>query len=114
MAKYVKNFLGNYDHFIQYLEKEIINGSLTASLEEKEEFTFPQGKGVVMAFERYSYTGGNRVSLTMTIMGYDNHIHLIATSTGGSTASFFKINTWSEEAFLEKVKTAIDQYIRKQ
>ena len=31
-------------------------------------------------------------------------IHLSAITSGGSQAMFFKINTWGEEAFLDKLK----------
>ena len=33
---------------------------------------------------------------------------LLFTSSGGSQAMFFKINTWGEEAFLEKVRNVAE------
>ena len=55
-------------------------------------------------FERYSWAGSNRVSLNVTLYeGADGTIHLSAITSGGSQAMFFKINTWGEEAFLEKL-----------
>ena len=59
----------------------------------------------VRVFERYSYSGGNRVSLNVTLFqNGDEPIQLSAITAGGSQATFFKINTWSEEAFLDKLK----------
>ena len=34
MAKYVKEFEGDYDQFIDYLKKRILEGSLSVNLEE--------------------------------------------------------------------------------
>lgn len=62
----------------------------------------------VRVFERYSYSGGNRVSLTVTLFQNSNDdIHLSAITTGGSQAMFVKINTFGEKAFLDKLKELI-------
>lgn len=113
MAKYSKKFDGNYEQFCRYIEKEIAMSSMTSSLEEKQEFSFPGGQGVMLAFERYSYTGSNRVSLTMTILGYDHTIEVIAMTSGGSQATLFKLNTFGEEAFLEKAVKVIENFMTK-
>ena len=34
----------------------------------------------------------------------DGPVHLSAVTAGGSQAMFFKINTWGEESFLEKLE----------
>ena len=36
--------------------------------------------------------------------GSDGVMHLSAITAGGSQALFFKINTWGEEAFLDKLR----------
>jgi len=48
--------------------------------------------------------------LSITITEYQNHIQVTAISSGGSQAMFFKINTLGEDAFLNKLKEAIQQY----
>ena len=59
----------------------------------------------VRVFERYSYMGGNRVSLNVTLFqAGDGPVELSAISSGGSQAIFFKINTLGEEAFLDKLR----------
>ena len=59
----------------------------------------------VRVFERYSALGSNRVSLNVTLFqGADGTIHLSAITSGGSQAVFFKINTFGEEAFLNKLE----------
>ena len=60
--------------------------------------------GSVRVFERYSYMGGNRVSLNVTLFGNGDTIQLSAITSGGSQAMFFKINTFGEEAFLDKLR----------
>jgi hypothetical protein len=56
-------------------------------------------------FERYSWSGGNRVSLSVTLFkGDEDKIYLSAITSGGSQAVFFKLNTLGEEAFLEKLR----------
>ena len=47
--------------------------------------------------------GGNRVSLNVTLVGAGEELFLSAITSGGSQAVFVKINTWGEEAFLDKL-----------
>ena len=48
--------------------------------------------------------GGNRVSLSVTLYKPENGaIRLSAVTSGGSQAVFFKVNTFGEDAFLEKL-----------
>ena len=58
-------------------------------------------------YERYSAIGGNRVSLNITLFGGDGEYRLSAITSGGSQAMLFKINTFGEEAFLEKLEEAV-------
>ena len=59
-------------------------------------------------FERYSWTGGNRVSLTVTLFrSGTGPLCLSAIATGDSQATFFKFNTIGEEAFLDKIRELI-------
>ena len=60
-------------------------------------------------FERYSYAGGNRVSLNITLFqNGEDPVQLSAITAGGSQAVFFKINTLGEEAFLDKLIELLD------
>ena len=59
-------------------------------------------------FERYSYAGGNRVSMNVTVFqNGTGPIHISAITSGGSQAMFFKINTWGEESFLATIEDLI-------
>lgn len=104
MAKLERSLQGSFDEILNKIETGILNGSLSATLEEASDFKTNDLRCSVRAFERYSYTGKNRVSLTVTLFGCDDNIKLSAIATGGSQAVFFKINTWDEDAFLEKLE----------
>lgn len=105
MAKFEQTLSGNFDEILQTIEEGILDGSRSASLEESSDFRSGDARCSVRVFERYSYMGGNRVSLNVVLFqnGRDR-IHLSAITSGGSQAMFFKINTWGEEAFLDKLK----------
>ena len=105
MAKLEKRLFGNFDQWIGKIAEGILNGSKSASLEEYSDFKSGEARCSVRVFERYSYTGSNRVSLSVTLFqNGDEPIYLSAITNGGSQAVFFKINTLGEEAFLDKLR----------
>lgn len=105
MAKFEKVLTGNFDELLSKIESGIMNGSISASLEDSSDFFSGDARCSVRVFERYSYSGSNRVSLNVTLFQNGNEpIQVCAITSGGSQATFFKINTWGEEAFLDKFK----------
>ncbi len=105
MAKWEQTVSGNFDEILGHIEQGILNGSMSATLEDKSDFSDGISRCSVRVFERYSYTGGNRVSLNVTLFqGANGVIHLSAISSGGSQALFFKFNTFGEQAFLDKLR----------
>ena len=105
MAKLEQTLNGNFNQILNKIEQGILNGSMSASLEESSDFYSGDARCSVRVFERYSYSGGNRVSLSVTLFQNGNDaIHLSAITTGGSQAMFFKINTFVEGAFLDKLR----------
>ena len=105
MAKLEQTLSGNFDQILNKIQNGILKGSMSASLEDASDFSSGEARCSVRVFERYSYAGGNRVSLSVTLFQNGNEaIHLSAITSGGSQALFFKINTWGEEAFLDKLK----------
>lgn len=104
MAKYEYRFRGNFDTALDRLHNGILNGSITASYEEGSDYSLNGVRCAVRVYERYSVSGGNRLSLTLTLLGQGEDLFLSAIAAGGSQGMFFKINTWSEESFLDKVR----------
>lgn len=108
MAKLEQTLNGDFNNWVNKIEEGILNGSMSASLEESSDFKSGDARCSVRVFERYSYSGGNRVSLSVTLFqNGESPIHLSAIATGGSQALFFKINTWGEDAFLDKLKNLL-------
>lgn len=63
MAKIERIINKDFDQLLSTIEDGIINGSVSASLEDSSDFRSQDARCSVRVFERYSYTGGNRVSL---------------------------------------------------
>lgn len=105
MAKFETTVRESFDGLLSRIEKGILDGSISASLEESSDFRGSHARCSVRVFERYSYTGGNRVSLSVTLFQDENGpVRLSAIAAGGSQALFFKFNTFGEEAFLDKLR----------
>ena len=105
MAKLERTLSGDFTQWLNKISEGIVNSSVSASLEDASDFRVGDARCSVRVFERYSYAGKNRVSLSVTLFQNGNGpIHLSAITAGGSQAVFFKINTWGEEAFLDKLR----------
>ncbi len=111
MAKLERQLNGNFNDILKSLELGITGSSISASLEETSDFSSAGARCAVRVFERYSYMGGNRVSLSVTLFqpSPDSPVYLSGITSGGSQAMFFKINTLGEEAFLEKLAAIVDK-----
>ena len=108
MAKLQKTVQGSFSEILNTIEQGILNASYTASLEDSSDFQSGNARCSVRVFERYSYAGGNRVSMNVTLFqNEDGPIHISAITSGGSQAMFFKINTWGEESFLATIEDLI-------
>ena len=103
MAKYEKHLTGNFDELLELVTDGVLNGSMSASYEDGSDWTNGTVRCAVRVFERYSYMGGNRVSMNVTLVGNDRDLFFSAITSGGSSAVFFKLNTLGEESFLEKL-----------
>ena len=103
MAKYERYLTGDFDSVLAYLHDGILEGSSSASYEDGSDYSTGDVRCAVRVYERYSYMGSNRVSLSLTLMGKGEELFLTAITSGGSQAMFWKINTLGEEAFLDKL-----------
>ena len=103
---------GDFDRIVDDIIQCIRGGSLTASLEDYSDFRTQNGRCAVYVFERYSFWGGNRLSLTVNLYKdrSDPRIYASAITAGGSQAMFFKINTLGEETFLEEAEDALSRH----
>lgn len=108
MAKYEKHLTGNFDEVLNAVTDGVLNGSMSASYEDGSDWTNGTVRCAVRVFERYSYMGGNRVSMNVTLVGNGRDLFLSAITSGGSQAVFFKLNTLGEENFLEKLVEIVE------
>ena len=67
MAKIERYINEDFDQLLSKIENGIINGSMSATLEDASDFRSGTARCSVRVFERYSYAGGNRVSLNITL-----------------------------------------------
>lgn len=105
MAKLEKTLREDFNALLARIEQGILEGSVSASLEASSDFSGGGARCSVRVFERFSYAGGNRLSMSVTLFqNGDGPVHLSAITAGGSQALFVKINTWGEEAFLDKLR----------
>ncbi|NLA77717.1 MAG: hypothetical protein GX851_07835 [Clostridiales bacterium] len=111
MAKTECRLHGNYYDILHDIHDAVMNGSMSASCEDSSEFRAGDTICNVRVYERYSYIGQNRVSLSITLLSAGNEIFLSAITSGGSQAVLFKLNTIGEETFLETISDAVAKYM---
>ena len=110
MAKLERTLTGDFDALLDYLHDGILSGSASASWEDGSDYSGPDFRCAVRVYERYSLLGGNRVSLSLTLVGEGNRIFISAITSGGSQAMFVKMNTMGESAVLDKVQELLEQW----
>ncbi len=71
MAKLEQTIHGDFDQILSKIEDGILNGSMSATLEDSSDFQSGSARCSVRIFERYSWSGSNRVSLNVTLFQGD-------------------------------------------
>ena len=110
MAKIQRELYGNFDMILNAVDNAVRGGSISATLEDSSDFYGRDSRCSVRVYERYSYMGKNRVSLSVTLYETSGHVYISAIASGGSLALFFKINTFGESAFLDTIQNTIDAF----
>ena len=80
MAKLERTLTGDFDDILWRLDQAVLNGSMSATLEDRSDFSIGPVQVSVRMYERYSAMG----------------------------AMFFKMNTWGEEAFLDTLAEVVN------
>lgn len=110
MAKLERTLRGDFDRALRYFHDGILNSSFSASFED-ESYTMVAGvRCCTRVYERYSYSGGNRLSLTLMLVGDGEELHVSAITSGGSQGVWFKFNTLGEHSFLDKFRELVERY----
>ena len=107
MAKLEKTLNEPFDRVLRRVEEAVMQ-SVSATLEDSCDWRTENSRCAVRVYERYSYMGGNRVSMNVTLFqAGKGPVKVCAITSGGSQAMFFKLNTWGEESFLETLDRAL-------
>lgn len=107
MAKLEKTLNESFDSVLRRVDDAVMH-SVSATLEDSCDWRTADARCSVRVYERYSYMGGNRVSMNVTLFQAGNGpVRVCAITSGGSQAMFFKINTWGEESFLDTLNSAL-------
>ena len=109
MAKFEVELRGDFDETLSYLHDGILNASMSASYEDESYVQFAGVRCAVRVYERYSWSGGNRLSMTLTLVGDGENLFLSAITAGGSQGMIFKFNTWGEDAFLDTLRELVER-----
>ena len=110
MAKFECTLQGDYDQALRYFHEGILNGSMSASFEDESYFQSAGVRCTIRVYERYSWSGGNRLSMTLTLVGDGENLFLSGITAGGSQGVIFKINTGGEEAFLDTLRELVNRW----
>ena len=71
MAKLECILAVGFDDALERIEDGVLNGSVSATLEDSSNFRTANARCAVRVFERYSWSGGNRLSLSVTLFQAD-------------------------------------------
>lgn len=110
MAIYEEKFNGDFNDFVKYIDRAILTGSFSANFVDG---SFSQYNGVshsVRVYERYSVVSKNRLSLTVSVLGYDGELKVSLIAAGASQGLVFKFNTFSESNFIAETEKFIREY----
>jgi len=110
MATIERRLKGSFDSLLQTLEREIVDGNVSATFHGGSNFVTGGVRCAVRVYERYSIMGKGRMSATVTLFGVGEDLSLSIIAAGGSQAMFFKVNTWSESGFAEDIARIVDRW----
>lgn len=91
MAKYVKNFHISFQRVKSFIENNFLNISSSLTKEDEEVFSVNETSCALIVYERYSFLGGNRVSLSVMIVGNSEASKVTMITSGGSQAVFLNL-----------------------
>ena len=113
MAKLEQTFKGKYEDVVAFIEETLTSEKLSCELESGSDYKTGEVEVTVRVYERYSFSGGNRLSISITIVSNGEDIYLSAITSGGSQAVFFKMNRIGENRLLNQFESLLIEYIRK-
>lgn len=111
MAHHDQRLTGDADALVAHLDETIVSGSLTAKLEHAVDHAIGDARMLVRVYERYSAAGGNRLSLSISVLAVGTDLSVSLVAAGGANAVLFKLNTLGEETFLDLAVRGLEDFI---
>ena len=107
-----RSLVGSADALADHLDEAISRAASRHRSSTVRELAIGDARMIMRTYERYSMMGGNRVTLSVSILAVGDRMEVALTTSGGSEAVFFKINTFGEQAFMDKGIEALDGFSR--
>ena len=109
--KYEKHLTGNFDELLELVTDGVLNGSMSASHENGSDWTNWHGplRGA-RVLRRYSYMGGNRVSMNVTLVGNDRDLFFSAIASGRQSGRVLQAQHPRRGELLEKLVPIVENY----
>lgn len=109
MAKYEKTITGQFEEVVNQLQKDINNSGITMNLVDESNYTIGDTKIAVRVYDKYFMRNGNRASLSLTVVGSNDHITISAIGAGGGSGIIFNFSLGAESEMVEIVQRSIEQ-----
>jgi hypothetical protein len=109
MAKYERVIVGQFEKIVSRLQNDISNSGLTMNLVDESNYTVGDTKIAVRVYDKYFMRNGNRASLSLTVVGYGNHIFISAIGAGGGKGIVFNFSLGAEDDMVAVVQESIEQ-----
>ena len=92
-------------------DPEVILGGSDAVIDEELARVNAWSSIFLVARNSNPFALAHRSSMNVTFFeGEPGRVHVSAITSGGSQAMFFKVNTWGEETFLDKLRDVLDRF----
>ena len=111
VAKYECTIPNTYDFdaVLQYFHEHLSNSSSSASYEDGSDYRSGAFRVAVRVYEKFSFMGDNRLSMTVTLASNGNEIFASAITAAGG-GGLVKIWGWGENSYLEHFISAAKQF----
>lgn len=113
MGKFVTQIQGNIDEFTRYMEQAMLREKLFSEIRHQFRTKINGVRCCVQTFERYSFRGGNWLTMNVTSLEYAGMLKIVVMVSGGSNNVLFKYWSFgveSEARVLEEAKRIIAAY----
>ena len=108
MAKLETILQGEFHCIADRIEDGLLDGSVSAVMEDWSDFEEGDSRCAVRVFEKYSHMSSDRVSLSVTLFqSGTGPVCLSAITSGGDEATLVQMNPMGEEFLLDKLRALL-------